>query len=232
MFDTARPSRLRAIFSDPSAKGSAIVKAFLWHSSLVMFFCIIAAWFILSGTPLPSKPSDSTDSRVIARVDGHSITLEEAERHIALPLYQLDQRRLQLLQYSVQQLIDAELLRIEAKRTRKTVEELLESTADARTSDQRQQALIVALRRSTSIEVLLHPVTEPVVPVSADDDPSIGSATAPVTIIEFSDFQCPYCRESVSVCQGSPKFPQLWSSKSPHPVRLWLWLLRVAPSRL
>lgn len=35
--------------------------------------------------------------------------------------------------------------------------------------------------------------------VETTDDPSIGPANAPVTIVEFGDFECPFCRSSMPV---------------------------------
>lgn len=49
------------------------------------------------------------------------------------------------------------------------------------------------LRAGTKVTYLLK---RPRVTVSVDDDPSKGSPNAPVKLIEFSDFQCPFCKKT------------------------------------
>jgi protein-disulfide isomerase len=47
---------------------------------------------------------------------------------------------------------------------------------------------------SAKLDVLLEP---PRAEITIDkDDPVVGNPSAPVTLVEFSDFQCPYCRHS------------------------------------
>ena len=55
----------------------------------------------------------------------------------------------------------------------------------------RRAALGRELRQRYPVKIALTP---PRADVSADDDPFMGPPDAPVTLVEFSDFQCPYCR--------------------------------------
>jgi protein-disulfide isomerase len=52
------------------------------------------------------------------------------------------------------------------------------------------------LRDKAQVKIYLTP---PIVDVSAEDAPFKGPADAPITIVEFSDFQCTYCKRVVSV---------------------------------
>ena len=60
----------------------------------------------------------------------------------------------------------------------------------------RRAALGHELRQRYPVRIALVP---PRVDVGADDDPFLGPQDAPVTLVEFSDFQCPYCRRVQSV---------------------------------
>ncbi len=62
------------------------------------------------------------------------------------------------------------------------------------TGQRQQQAraqLVDDLKKKSSARVMLDPPRQ-TVNVSADD-PSSGPASAPITVVEFSDYQCPFC---------------------------------------
>lgn len=63
-------------------------------------------------------------------------------------------------------------------------------------AQQKQMAVmehIDALKKSAKLTVNLK---RPRMQVSVDDDPSQGTKGAPITLVEFSEFQCPYCKKA------------------------------------
>jgi protein-disulfide isomerase len=56
-----------------------------------------------------------------------------------------------------------------------------------------QNAFAEQLRKAATLQINLRAPEVPVYQISLDDQPSKGNAAAPVTIVEFTDFQCPSC---------------------------------------
>lgn len=65
-----------------------------------------------------------------------------------------------------------------------------------RAANERRDDLIAGLRKDADIKISLVP---PRVAVASSGHPERGGKNAPVTIVEFTDFQCPYCRRAEDV---------------------------------
>ena len=70
---------------------------------------------------------------------------------------------------------------------------------------ERQAEFLSGLRAKADVRVMLEP---PRVAVPVGDNPSRGPLDAPVTIVEFSDFQCPFCsRATATLKKLDESFP-------------------------
>jgi len=58
---------------------------------------------------------------------------------------------------------------------------------------QAERTFVEKLRATASIKTFLVAPESPVFSISTSDQPSLGNANAPVTIVAFTDYQCPSC---------------------------------------
>jgi protein-disulfide isomerase len=72
-------------------------------------------------------------------------------------------------------------------------------------TEQQRQSVTVGyaerLRAAAAPQIFLRAPEPPVYEIATDDQPSKGSPTAPVTVVEFTDFQCPSCKEQAPVIE-------------------------------
>ncbi len=99
----------------------------------------------------------------------------------------------------IKELYDANARKLRGK-TMEDVRGDLERAVKQQKQAERFGVYMAELRKAYGLNVQLPYPDLPRIDVSVDDDPSVGPADAPVTIIQFAEYQCPYCgraRESL-----------------------------------
>jgi protein-disulfide isomerase len=122
--------------------------------------------------------------------------LEAARRGVSVQQFVHDEISAKIQAVSpeqVQAFYEANKTRI--KQPLEKVSEQLTSYLQQQAQEQRRQALLKELQPRYPVMVALRP---PTVEVATEGEPTLGPGNAPVTIVEFSDFQCPYCRQAQS----------------------------------
>ena len=123
-------------------------------------------------------------------------SLEAAQRGVSVQQFVHDEIRTKIQAVSpeqVQAFYEANKNRI--KQPLEKVSEQLTSYLQQQAQEQRRKALLKELQPRYPVMVALR---APTVEVATEGEPTLGPGNAPITIVEFSDFQCPYCRQAQS----------------------------------
>lgn len=143
---------------------------------------------------------------VLATIGNAKITYAQYFKENGLTLYEYEANVFDVMKNSLEQVVDSAVYTSEAQSLGIATSDYIarEITNKLKTySDEETEQVQIALRKK------LYPkyrvkffIKEPkpfIQKVSADDDPSKGNANAPVTVIMFTDLQCPACAATYPV---------------------------------
>src|SRR6185369_560432 len=168
-------------------------------------------------------------ARVLATVNGESITSGDVEDSLQSMIVDVQERVYKLRKAELELSVNDTLLVQEAQKRQVTTNALLDAEVKPKAVTEEQaraffeqnkdrvsgdfaqtrdsiiryleqievrvaeHAFVEKLRAAASIQILLVAPESPVFSISTAGQPSLGSAVAPVTIVAFTDYQCPSC---------------------------------------
>ncbi len=139
-------------------------------------------------------------SDVVATVDGKPITAKEFEDFVRIPLYEARADLAEVILDELDEVIFNALVTNDAKSQGLDAGALIAREVTNKMKDytdaerfELESKLRNSLFSKYKVSILYREPEAPVENISVDDDPATGPATAPVTVIMFSDFQCSAC---------------------------------------
>ncbi len=175
-----------------------VVGLFLYTFSLDLFWpaAAIALFFFMISNFLISRenveemglcpvPDDEASDIPVARINGETIFARELEIPLKQAIHEYEMKIYQLKRDRLEKMILERLSEKEEK-----------EIASAGIMEKAQRGkLIESLKERYSIEIWLNKPTLPFLDVDISGSPALGPVNAPVVIVEFSDYFCPYCRK-------------------------------------
>ena len=137
---------------------------------------------------------------VVATVNAVPITAKEYEEFAGVALYELNADVADLVMQDINEALYNAMIEEEAKALKMEPSALLAREITNKMKDfsnEERANLEIAFSKTLAAKykpVITYKYPEPIVQkISVDDDPAMGPANAPVTVVMFSDFQCPAC---------------------------------------